>query len=197
METGLQRKNVLDPWDSVWDRFYRNCESYVQAIFGQFFTELTQKERLYGWFQQDSATARIASVCLCRLCPASSGTELSARSPDINHCDFFIWSCLKDNVYSSNPRMEEELIKNIYREIAHIPAEQLRNVNQSHFRWRKKCLHVEGQHFQHLLWSVNCNYIIPNVIGQYEYWFIGKIRMFLAADGAPVAVKRRAMNQPT
>jgi hypothetical protein len=50
-----------------------NCERYVQVILGQFFSELTQEERLYGWFQQDSATALTG-----RLCPMSSATELSA-----------------------------------------------------------------------------------------------------------------------
>jgi hypothetical protein len=32
-----------------------NCKRYVQAIFMQFFPQLTQEERLYGWFQQESA----------------------------------------------------------------------------------------------------------------------------------------------
>ncbi|PNF33616.1 hypothetical protein B7P43_G13023, partial [Cryptotermes secundus] len=79
-----------------------NCESYVQVILGQFFPELTA-ERPYGWFQQDLATAHT------RLCPMSSGTELSAvifwpsRSPDLNPRDSFFWGCLKDKVYSSNP----------------------------------------------------------------------------------------------
>jgi hypothetical protein len=36
-------------------------------------------------------------------------------------------------------------------------------------------LRVEGQHFQHLLWSVNCNYFIPNVIGRQACWFIAKL----------------------
>jgi hypothetical protein len=27
-----------------------NCERYVQAILGQLFPELTEDERLYGWF---------------------------------------------------------------------------------------------------------------------------------------------------
>jgi hypothetical protein len=53
-----------------------NCERYVQVILGQFFSELKEEQRLYGWFQQDSATAHTA--CLCRLCPMSLGTELSA-----------------------------------------------------------------------------------------------------------------------
>jgi hypothetical protein len=34
-----------------------NCKRYVQVIFGQFIPELTQEERFYGWFQEDSATA--------------------------------------------------------------------------------------------------------------------------------------------
>jgi hypothetical protein len=50
-------------------------------------------------------------------------------------------------------------------------------------------LHVERQHFQHLLWSVRCNYFIPKVIGRQACWFIGKIRMRLATIGALVAVE--------
>jgi hypothetical protein len=37
---------------------------------------------------------------------------------------------------------------------------------------------------------VICNNFIPNVIRQQVYCFIGKIRMRLAAGGAPVAVNR-------
>jgi hypothetical protein len=39
--------------------------------------------------------------------------------------------------------------------MANIPAEQLQRVNQNHFRHREKRQRVEGQHLQHLLWSVN------------------------------------------
>jgi hypothetical protein len=45
-----------------------------------------------------------------------------ARSPDLNPCEFFFWSCLKDKVYNSNPPTEE-LKENIRREIGNIPAE--------------------------------------------------------------------------
>jgi hypothetical protein len=56
-----------------------------------------------------------------------------AHSPDLNPCDFFFfWGCLKDNVYSSNPRTGE-LKETIRREIANIPAEQLQRVNQNLF----------------------------------------------------------------
>jgi hypothetical protein len=54
-------------------------------------------------------------------------------------------------------------------------------------------LRVEGQHFQYLLWWVNCGYFIPNIIGREACWFICKIRMRLAAGGEPVVVKRKAV----
>jgi hypothetical protein len=113
-----------------------------------------------------------------------------ARLPDLNPCDFFFfWGCLEDKVDNSNLRTEE-LKENIRREIANIHAEQIQRVNQNPFRRCGECIRVEGVHFQHRLWCVNCNYFIPNVIDQQAYWFIGKIRMRLAAGGAPVAVNR-------
>jgi hypothetical protein len=39
-----------------------NCKRYVHIILRQFFSELTERERLYGWFQQDSATAHTARM---------------------------------------------------------------------------------------------------------------------------------------
>jgi hypothetical protein len=41
-----------------------NYERYVQVVLGQFFPELTEEERLYGWFQQDSATADTARISI-------------------------------------------------------------------------------------------------------------------------------------
>jgi hypothetical protein len=41
-----------------------NCGRYVQVILGQSFPALTEEERLYGWFQQDSATARTARMSM-------------------------------------------------------------------------------------------------------------------------------------
>jgi hypothetical protein len=39
-----------------------NCERYVDVILEQFFTELTEEKKLYGWFQQDSVTAQTACM---------------------------------------------------------------------------------------------------------------------------------------
>jgi hypothetical protein len=89
------------------------------------------------------------------------------------------------------PERKNYLVKeNIPRDSTNIPAEQLQRVNQNFFRLFEECLREEGQHFQYFLWAVNCNYFIPNVIGQQAYWVIGKIRMRPAAGGAPVAMNR-------
>jgi hypothetical protein len=72
-----------------------NCERYVQVILGQFFPELTEEERLYDWFRQESANAHTASMSMQ---PVSdifgnsiiSSSILPAHSPNLNSCDFFL-----------------------------------------------------------------------------------------------------------
>jgi hypothetical protein len=53
-----------------------NCERYVQIILRQFFPELI-KERLCGCFSKTQQLPTL-HVCLCRLFPMSSGTEIAA-----------------------------------------------------------------------------------------------------------------------
>jgi hypothetical protein len=110
-----------------------------------------------------------------------------AHSPDLNPCDFFFWGCLKNKLYNSNPRMEE-LKENIHREIVNIPTEQVQRVNQNLFCWCKECLRVEGQHFQHLLSSVNKGKNFPS------FQTLSAIRHTDSlASGALATMKRRAM----
>jgi hypothetical protein len=125
-----------------------NCKRYVQVILGQLLPELTEEERLYGWFQQESATDHSACMSLQVLSDVFGDRIISsgiwpARSPDLIPSDFFFWGCLKDKVYNSNPRTEE-LKENIHREIANIPAEQFPKVNQNLFHRCEECLHVKG-----------------------------------------------------
>jgi hypothetical protein len=69
-----------------------NCERCVLVIIGQFFPQLTEEERLYGWFPQDSATAHAARMSTQALSDVFGGRIISsdiwpARSPDLNPCD--------------------------------------------------------------------------------------------------------------
>jgi hypothetical protein len=45
----------------------------------------------------------------------------------------------------------EELKGNVRGEMANIVTEELQRANQNLFCWCEECLHIEGQHFQHLL----------------------------------------------
>jgi hypothetical protein len=81
----------------------------------------------------------------------SSGTWPARSYPILILAFFFFWGCLKDKVYNSSPQTEEELKENIRKGIAYILAEQLQRVNQSLFCPCEECLHIEGQHYQHLL----------------------------------------------
>jgi hypothetical protein len=113
--------------------------------------------RLYGWFQQDSATA---PHCMQALHDVFRDGIISsfispAHSPDLYPCDFFFWGCLKDKIYNTD-RRTKKLKENIRREIANIPAEQ------NLFHPCEECLYIVGQHFLNLLLSVNCNYFFPN-----------------------------------
>jgi hypothetical protein len=71
-----------------------NFERYVQAILAQFFPQL-KEERLYGGFQQDSATAHTAHISMQALSHVFVDRIISsgvwpARSPELNSCDFFL-----------------------------------------------------------------------------------------------------------
>jgi hypothetical protein len=88
-----------------------NCERYVQTILGQFFSELTEEERLYGRFQQDSATAHTAYMSMQALSNVFRDRIIRsdiwpAHSPDFKPCRFFFLGCLKGKFYSSNPPIE-------------------------------------------------------------------------------------------
>jgi hypothetical protein len=88
-----------------------NCERHVHVILGQIFPQLTEEERLYGWFLQDSATAHTACISMQALSDvfgeAIIGSGIWSAPPDLNSCDFFFWGYLKDKVYNSNPQMKE------------------------------------------------------------------------------------------
>jgi hypothetical protein len=124
---------------------------YVQVILGQSFSELAEEERLYGWFQQDSATTHTACMSVhagfgqCLRGENYQQWYLASTFTWSNPCDFFFWGCLKDKVCSNNPRTEE-LKENIRREISNIPAEHLPPV-----QGMSTC---GGTKFSDHLWSV-------------------------------------------
>jgi hypothetical protein len=60
-----------------------------------------------------------------RVISRRGNTEWSARSPDLNACDFFLWGYLKSKVYEKKPRTMEDLKQNISEELAAVPPTML------------------------------------------------------------------------
>ena len=81
-------------------RFFRqtvNADRYIHNLFNPFVDELTEEELLYGYFQQDGATAHTTSRTLSRVHDVfgvdrtvSRGSEICwpSRSPDLSPCEF-------------------------------------------------------------------------------------------------------------
>jgi hypothetical protein len=88
---------------------------------------------------------------------------------------WFLWFFPSGAVWrtklTSNCQTEEEQIENIHKENENISAEQKRK--PEHLCQCEECLCVEGQHLQHNLWSVKCNYfiILVYVTSHQLYWF--------------------------
>jgi hypothetical protein len=106
-------------------------------------------------------------VCPCRLCPMSSWTYLStvvfgqSVHSILILLIFLLGLFAGQSLTASNGKSK--------------PLPSVRRMST-----------CRRQRFQHLIWSVNCNYFISKVIGQQAYWFIGKIRMRLAACRVPI-----------
>jgi hypothetical protein len=54
-----------------------NCVRYVHVIFGQFFSRVNRRTKTMAGFSKTQLLLTV-HIYLCRLCPMSSGTELSA-----------------------------------------------------------------------------------------------------------------------
>jgi hypothetical protein len=108
----------------------------VNNILSPFFAELTEEERLYSVFQQDSATAHMAKINFEALREVFTDSIISRglwppRSPDLTPCDFYLWESLKDKVCKTNSHTLEELRNNIRREISAISWKNSRELTSS------------------------------------------------------------------
>jgi hypothetical protein len=71
-----------------------NSERYHTEILAPFFEQLSDIERQYAYFQQDSATPHIASNSLHAIREVFDDRIISEglwppRSPDVTVCDYF------------------------------------------------------------------------------------------------------------
>jgi hypothetical protein len=132
-----------------------NSDRYVSDILEPFFRELTEEETRYGYFQQDSATARMACI-LCSVCKTClMMNKLSAKAyghlaPPISLFVTYLWGNLKGKVYKNNPQTACAL-KSEIRNVCSIYGDERQRVFRNLMTRCKACVREHGDHFQHLL----------------------------------------------
>ncbi|CAK9805022.1 hypothetical protein ANTQUA_LOCUS4336 [Anthophora quadrimaculata] len=73
------------------------------------------------------------------------------RSPDLTPMDYFLWGHLKEVVYCEQLTTPENMKDRIITACAAINPATLEKVRESLILRFKKCIDVEGHHFEHLL----------------------------------------------
>jgi len=113
------------------------------------------------WFQQDGATAHTARRSLgilkemfpSRLISLRGDIGWPALSPDLTHCDFFLWGYLKAEVYKHRPQTLKALKDAIHEKVAAIPPE-MTNIMMENFRERlRQCIANNGRHLNDVIFK--------------------------------------------
>jgi hypothetical protein len=104
-------------------------------ILNRFFPELTEEERLYGYFHQDTTMMHIAGNSMATISDVFGDRVISeglwvASSPHFMPCDSYLWGSLKDEVYKINPHTLHELEENILEEISRTSPAELQCVTR-------------------------------------------------------------------
>lgn len=110
-------------------------------------------------FMQDGAAPHWAAAVRNHLNQVYAGRWIGrdgpiawpARSPDLNPCDYYLWSKIKSTVYRGNMMIREEALTAIQQTFREIPALQIRNSTMAIERRLTECLRRGGQHFEQYL----------------------------------------------
>lgn len=73
------------------------------------------------------------------------------RSPDLNPCDFFLWSYVKSIVYRGDMLIRQQAEQAIYQAFQSVPETMLRNATMAVPDRMTRCLLVAGEHFEQFL----------------------------------------------
>lgn len=76
-----------------------------------------------------------------------------ARSPDLTPVDFFLWGAIKERVYRTKVRSEQECREKLQDafEFYRQHPEKIRRATTSIINRARRCIEEDGHHFEHLL----------------------------------------------
>ncbi|GBM80288.1 hypothetical protein AVEN_70362-1 [Araneus ventricosus] len=112
------------------------------------------------WFMQDGATPHRTNevfdlleehfneriVALGYPKSKNMGNDWPPCSPDLNHCDSFLWGYIKDKVYAGNPQSIEDLKTAIQTVIESIETSTLQRVMQNFALRLRHIIAIDGRH---------------------------------------------------
>lgn len=170
-ETNAQVRWSVNVWCGILNNTLIGPYFYDGTLSGQRYLEFLENTlpvlmeciplqiRKTMWIQQDGAPAHNAKVVIDYLnqhFPQSwLGTrgplEWPPRSPDLTPLDFFLWSYLKDNVYSEQSTSLNDLKERITKACKTVTSEMLKSVTSSILERYEKCTENNGGHFENYL----------------------------------------------
>ena len=111
-------------------------------------------------FMQNGAPPHIGRQVQCllretftdeRIISRSFPNPWTARSPDLDPFDFWLWGYLKDRAYQGYVRSVGDLKTSIQRHIAQIPRELLRATIYHAILWMQRLVEASGEHTEKIL----------------------------------------------
>lgn len=136
-----------------------NGQVYTDFLRNQLPRLLNQNLNPNVWFQQDGAPPHYAiqartylnEIFENRWIGRGGPVNWPARSPDLTPLDFFLWGFIKDKVMASAPTTPEDMKNRIRFACSLVTPAMLQRVRNSCQERIRKCLEVEGGHFEQLL----------------------------------------------
>ena len=153
----LSKHGIIGPYwfeDDDEHAMTVNTERYLQ-ILRKFWAALGQRRsvvRAEQWFQQDGATPHTSNDSLNHLISRRCDPEWAPHSPGLNPPDFYLWGCLKDNVYTNNPQTINDHKAATAAKIRAIPREECVRVIQN---FARRCVCSVEEHIWNTSWSVH------------------------------------------
>jgi len=77
------------------------------------------------------------------------------RSPDLTHCDFFLWGYLKTKVYEQHPVTLEVLKEAIRQEVAAIIPEMILKAMDNYRERLHQFINIQGRHLSDVLFKIH------------------------------------------
>ena len=154
----------LDP-DNEEQNISCNSQNYVAMLKSTLLPAMARRgDRDRLWYMQDGAPAHHSNHALSFL-REKFGDQLIAlgtkdnpipvswppHSPELNVCDYWLWSYLEMKVKKRKPNNRDELISFVDDEINRLSRSMVRRA-VGHLRTRcELCVQEKGGHFQHLM----------------------------------------------